>query len=191
MSIFADVLERLQFQIFLESLEQSRQIGTSVKKIQDVFQKGGNIEQRERERMRETNFSLWRMQMFPAFRERGRNCSEQFLYWNKFLTQIFPVIHDSTCSHREGNWELHLSAIRRALPLCFALNRVNYKRGLPLYYKDAVALKERFLNMHARFFMGDFTVKYTKRSASALTVDQALEKSGIIGIIKRKEVVLK
>ena len=110
MSIFADVLERLQFQIFLESLEQSRQIGTSVKKIQDVFQKGGNIEQRERERMRETNFSLWRMQMFPAFRERGRNCSEQFLYWNKFLTQIFPVIHNSTCSHREGNWERHLSA---------------------------------------------------------------------------------
>ena len=53
MSIFADVLERLQFQMFLESLEQSRQIGTSVKKIQDVFQKGGNIEQRERERKNE------------------------------------------------------------------------------------------------------------------------------------------
>ena len=103
MSIFADVLERLQFQMFLELLEQSRQIGTSVKKIQDVFQKGGNIEQRgrerERERMRETNVCLWRMQMFPAFREQGRNCSEQFLYWNKFLTQIFPVIHNSTCSH--------------------------------------------------------------------------------------------
>ena len=53
MSIFADVLERLQFQIFLESLEQSRQIGTSVKKIQDVFQKGGNIEQRERKNERD------------------------------------------------------------------------------------------------------------------------------------------
>ena len=28
--------------------------------------------------------------------------------------------------------------------------------------------------MYARFFMGDFIVKHTKRSASALTVDQAL-----------------
>ena len=48
--------------------------------------------------------------------------------------------------------------------------------------------------------MGDFTVKHTKRSASALPVDQTLEKaynkpakgsSGVIGITKRKEKVLK
>lgn len=54
--------------------------------------------------------------------------------------------------------------------------------------------------MYARFFMGDFIVKHTKRSASALTVDQALEKaynkpvkgpSCVIGITKRKEAVLK
>ena len=84
--------------------------------------------------------------------------------------------------------------------MCFALNKVNYKRGLSFYYEDAVALKERFLNMHARFFMGDFTLKHTKRSASAFTVDQALDKaynkpvkglSGVIGITKRKEAVLK
>lgn len=54
--------------------------------------------------------------------------------------------------------------------------------------------------MYARFFMGDSIVKHTKRSASALTVDQALEKaynkpvkgpSCVIGITKRKEAVLK
>ena len=54
--------------------------------------------------------------------------------------------------------------------------------------------------MHARFSMGDFTVKHTRRSPSALPVDQALEKaynkpakgpSGVIVITKRKEAVLK
>ena len=84
--------------------------------------------------------------------------------------------------------------------LCSALDRVNYKRRLPLYYEDAVALKERFPNMHVRFSMSDFTVKHIKRSASALLVDQALEKpynksakglSSVIGITKRKEAVLK
>ena len=80
--------------------------------------------------------------MFSAFREQGRNFSEQFLYWDNFLTQIFPVIRNLTHSHRESYWELYLSAIRRALPLCFALDRVNYKRWLPLYYEDAFVLTE-------------------------------------------------
>ena len=138
--------------------------------------------------------------MFPAYREQGSNRSKQLLYWDNFQTQIFQVIHDLTRSHRESNWELHLSAIRRALPLCFALGRVNYKRWLPFYYEYAVVLKERFPNMHARFSMGDFTVKYTKRSASVLPVDQVSKKaynksakgsSGVIRITKRKEAVLK
>ena len=114
--------------------------------------------------------------MFSDFREQGRNCSEQFLYWDNFLSQIFPVIRDLTPSHREGYWQLYLSAIHRVLPLCFALDRMNYKGWLPLYYEDAVALKARFPNMHARFSTSDFTVKHRKRSANAHPVDQALEK---------------
>ena len=82
------------------------------------------------------------------------------------MTRIFPVIHDLTRSHEAGNWELHLSGTSRALPLCFALDRVNYKRCLPLYYEDADALKEKFLNMHPQFSMGDFTVKHKKAKRS-------------------------
>ena len=42
--------------------------------------------------------------MFSAFQEQGRNCSEQFFYWDNFLTRIFPVIRDLTCSHQKNNW---------------------------------------------------------------------------------------
>ena len=57
------------------------------------------------------------LRMFSAFREQRRICIEQFRYWDNFLTQIFPVICDLTRSCRKSNWELHLSAIHRALPL--------------------------------------------------------------------------
>ena len=46
MLILAEALQRLQFQRFLELLEQSPQIGTSVKKVQDVFQEAGSIPER-------------------------------------------------------------------------------------------------------------------------------------------------
>ena len=46
MLILAEALQRLQFQRFLELLEQSPEIGTSVKKVQDVFQEAGSIPER-------------------------------------------------------------------------------------------------------------------------------------------------
>ena len=57
-----------------------------------------------------------------------------------------------------------------------------------------------FPDMHAQFSMGNFTVKHAKRSAISLPFDQALEmvynkpkkgRSGLIGITKKKEPVLK
>ena len=138
-------------------------------KNQDAFQQAGSSPERVKLAWGECKKNAKEvLQKFSVFQEQGRNCSEQFLHWDNFLNQIFPVICDLTPSHRESYCELYLSAIHRALPLCFALDRVNYKHWLPLYYEDAVALKERFPNMHARFSTSDFTVKHRKKSASAL-----------------------
>ena len=52
--------------------------------------------------------------------------STQFRYWNNSLMDIYPILRDLTRSHKEGNWGLHLSAVRRALPLFFAFDRTNY-----------------------------------------------------------------
>ena len=69
-------------------------------------------------------------------REIGKNKSKQFLCWNNFTDKVFPVLRDLTRSHRKGNWQLHLSAIQRALPMAFAFNRTNNKRWLPIYFED-------------------------------------------------------
>ena len=93
MSIFAEALEPHQFQRFLESLEQSRQIGTSVKKIQDALQEARCSPERVKLDWGECKEDAKEvLRMFSAFREQRKNCSEGFLYWDNFLTEIFPDI---------------------------------------------------------------------------------------------------
>ena len=72
--------------------------------------------------------------------------------------------------------ELHLLVVRQALPLCFAFDRVNYKRWLPLYYEDCLALPQNFPKIYEAFLEGVFRVKHTTKSGSGIPMDQALEK---------------
>ena len=94
---------------------------------------------------------------------------------NNFIEKIFPVLRDLTRSHREGNWQLHLSAIQRALPLVFAFDRTNYKRWLPLYFEDCLSLPIKYRLIYESLLDGEFVIKLSKRSASAVPMDQALE----------------
>ena len=59
------------------------------------------------------------------FRENEKMKNKQFVYWNNFIEKVFPVLRDLTRSHKEGNWQLHLSSIQRVLPLVFAFKRTN------------------------------------------------------------------
>ena len=61
---------------------------------------------------------------FDNFRENGSARSPIFEYWDKFINCIAPILRNLTRSFREGNWNLHLSAVRRAIPLCFAFDRI-------------------------------------------------------------------
>ena len=144
--------------------------------------------------------STYGSEKFKRFRENGRKNSDQFAFWDEFVETIYPPLRDLNRSHREGDWFLHLSAIRRSLPLSFAFDRVNYKRWLPIYFDDCLKLEEKFPLIYKSFKEGDFVVKLTKRKASAIPIDQALESkynkpakssSGVIGFTRRKEAVSK
>ena len=81
---------------------------------------------------------------FGNYKQERKLASDQFKYCDLFLYEIMPILRNLTRSHREGNWQLHLSAVRRALELFFAFDRTNYSRWIPLYYEDCVALEKIF-----------------------------------------------
>ena len=136
--------------------------------------------------------------VFENYRQKGKQASDQFKYWDLFLHEIMPVLRDLTRSHREGNWQLHLSAVRRALNSFFAFDRTNYSHCVPLYYEDCVALEKNFPAIYASVRQGGFVVRHTLKCESGVPMDQALEKEykkpakgqgGIIGISRGKEAV--
>ena len=98
------------------------------------------------EQMFRWNFEISRK--FKKFRKHGCERSESLLYW------------DLTGSFREGDWNFHLSSVYRAIPLCFAFDCANYKRWLPLYYENYLALDQKKSKIHASFLKGDFVVQH-------------------------------
>ena len=69
-----------------------------------------------------------------------------------------------------------------------------------MYFEECKNLPISFPILHEAFQRGDFVVHHTKRSGSAVPIDQALEKAynkpakgpgGIIGYTRRKESVAK
>ena len=97
------------------------------------------------------------------FDEFGIKESQLFAYWHTFIFKLYPILRDLTTSFREGNWNLHLSAIRSALPLFFAFDRTNYSRWTPLYFEDCINLKGTFPLLHDSFEKEDFVVNHTTR----------------------------
>ena len=203
MALISEALHRLQLSLFLEETDgvQFEDFFTQIEELQKLFQSKDLDQQKISEQWKTcqelvVNFT----KAFNKYKEAGKAQSEQFQYWSTFLDNLFPILRDLTRSHREGNWQLHLSAVRRALPLFFAFDRTNYSRWVPLYYEDCISLEETFPSIYESFQKGGFVVKHTVRHGSGVPMDQALEKEynkpakgpgGIIGITRRKEAVCK
>ena len=137
---------------------------------------------------------------FQRFVSMRSEQSNRFKYWSIFIDKIMPIIQDLTLSFRNGDWDLHLSAVRRSLKLRFAFGHMNYCRWVPVYFEECKNLPISFPILHEAFQRGDFVVHHTKGSGSAVPIDQALEKAynkpakgpgGIIGYTRRKESVAK
>ena len=201
-ALISEALQRLQFSEFIKTVDICRfsKLFVHIAELQTLF--------RTENRTPESTKSAWKCCQneinefngaFSLFKDRCSKASEQFQYFNIFLEKIAPFLQNLTRSYCKSNWELHLTALRPALPLCFAFDRVNCKCWLPLYYEDCLALPQTFPMIYSAFLEGDFTVKYTANSGSGVALDQALEKkydkfakgpSRIIGYTRRKESVL-
>ena len=79
---------------------------------------------------------------------------------------------------REGDWYLHLASIRNMLPWCFALDKTNYARYLPLYYAQMTRLAETCPDLHDHFINGGFSVQLGKENPfGKIAIDQTVEET--------------
>ena len=113
-----------------------------------------------------------------------QNTTENFVYWNIFLHNLFPTLRNFELSVRKGDWDLFLDAVLHSLPIFFATGCLDLQRKFPGLYRH--------------FKNGMFVCNLTERSTSGIGFDQALEKAynytaksggGIIGITRKKKAV--
>ena len=196
MMLIAEALLQLQIEAFVSSSNFDQSLVADLQLFRKMVEKQENY--------RDWKYFKEHLQSFICFFneyiESKSSENLQFKYWNVFIQDIVSVLNDLTRSHREGNWKLHLSSIRRAIPLLFTFNRSNYCRWVPLYFEDCLKLETKFPKIYDSFLAGGFVVSQTRRRGSKLPMDQAPEKqynkpgkgqSEIIGFSRRKEAVCK
>ena len=77
---------------------------------------------------------------------------------------------------REGDWDLHLHAIRLMIPWCFAYDRLNYARYLPAYYAEMTNLAASRPEIYQAFRDGNFSVQLSESNPfGRIPVDQTTE----------------
>lgn len=79
-------------------------------------------------------------------------------FWMSYIDMIELLLHMIRAS-REGNWELHLSCVRKMLPWCFSYNAINYARYMSAYYSDMTSLPDEHPQVHEFMRNGGFQFK--------------------------------
>ena len=137
---------------------------------------------------------------YEKFISNGKQATQSFNAWSIFLDEIYPILFNLTQSFRSGDWQLHISAVRRAIPLFFSFDHINYARWAPLYLEHCLSLEKTFPDIYHHYMKGGFVAKLSKHHGSSLPYDQSLEKAynkpakvsgGVIGVTRKKECMLK
>ena len=79
-----------------------------------------------------------------------------------------------TC-HKRGDWKLHLESLTALCKYCFAHDRINYARMVPLYLTQMKQLELTDPDIHAEFMAGNFCVNKNEVPFCAIGPDHAIE----------------
>ena len=97
-------------------------------------------------------------------------------YWMSYIDMVEDVVLCLLHGSHEGNWDLHLNAIRTMIPWCFAYDKVNYARYLSAYYAQMTNLPNKNPDVYGAFKTGQFSVQMsTNNPFGRIPVDQTTE----------------
>ena len=103
---------------------------------------------------------LWSQFLQYLKSENGDLCA----FWMSYIDVVGNVLLGLIRASREGNWQLHLYAIREMIPWCFAYDKVNYARYLPVYYAQMKSLQSDHREVYRKFMEGHFSVQLAEES---------------------------
>ena len=97
-------------------------------------------------------------------------------FWMTYVDIIQDILLGLLQASCEGDWDLHLHAIRLMIPWCFAYDRLNYARYLPVYYAEMTNLAASRPEIYQAFKDGNFSVQLTESNPfGRIPVDQTTE----------------
>ena len=93
------------------------------------------------------------------------------MYWSLIL-RLETLYHIFRRSLRERNFQLYVEMLVAWVIWTHALNRINYKRWLPVHLNDLEQLKTRHPKLYEEFSSGRFVGSKTTARFSAIPLDQ-------------------
>ena len=104
------------------------------------------------------------------------NNGELSAYWMSYIDMVENVLLRLLRASHEGNWNLHLNAIRSLITWCFAYDKVNYARYLSAYYAQMTTVPETYPRVYGAFNSGQFSVQISSNNPfGRVPVDQTIE----------------
>ena len=87
------------------------------------------------------------------------NNGELAAFWMTYMDFVEDVVFGLLRASREGNWQLHLHAVRKPIPWCFAYDKLNYARYLSPYLAEMSNLPDKHPTIFEAFTRGQFSVQ--------------------------------
>ena len=98
-------------------------------------------------------------------------------FWMSYIDLVNLLLEFIRAS-REGNWPLHPHAVSMIIPWCFAYDRQNYARFLPVYLADMQNLARDNARVYEHFKNGGSAVLTGDNNPfGRIPVDQAIEQT--------------
>lgn len=117
-------------------------------------------------------YPLW-MQYLQYLRSENGPLS---CFWMSYIDIVGDILLGLIRASREGNWQLHLQAIRKMIPWCFAYDKISYATYLPVYYAQMANLPSEHPDVYSNFMAGYFSVQLAGKSPfGCIPVDQTTE----------------
>ena len=99
-----------------------------------------------------------------------------YTFWMSYVDLVQDLLLGLLRAAREGNWSLHLHAIRSLIPWCLAYDKLNYGRYLPAYHGEMTNLPKHHPEIYQEFTEGKFAVQLSEGNPfGKLLVDQTTE----------------